>query len=117
MPELKSTAKAQFAALCEQLSKADGLPSITTEHIAAVVVRTILIETASDAASDLVPQMWANVPETDKPEVLKANKATRAELLGLIAPFITAASNNDKYARKEKLLPAKADVAQAPEFA
>ena len=117
MPELKSTAKAQFAALCEQLSKADGLPSITTEHIAAVVVRTILIETASDAASDLVPQMWAYVPETDKPEVLKSNKATRAELLAMISPFITAASNSDKYARKERLLPAKADVTQAPEFA
>ena len=116
MPELKSTAKAQFAALCEQLSKADGLPSITTEHIAAVVVRTVLIETASDAASDLIPSLWAAVPEAEKPEVAKANRATRNELLQLIAPFITAASNSDKYARKEKLLPPKADATATPEF-
>ena len=117
MPELKSTAKAQFAALCEQLSKADGLPSITTEHIAAVVVRTILIENGSEQAWDLVPALWAKVPDVEKPQLLADNKAVRAELLGLIAPFITAASNSDKYARKEKLLPAKAESAQAPEFA
>lgn len=116
--KIKSTALAQLTALCEQLKAAKAeMQPLTADQMAAVVVRTILIETASDAASDLVPTMWEQVPEAEREEVRKANRATRAELAGLIQPFITASSNTDKYARASKLLPAKPDTAETPEFA
>ena len=117
MPGMNDTVKSQVRALCEQLKSAKAeMQPVTSEQIAAIVVRSILIETTSEYASDLIPALWSRVPESEQAETRKMNIETRQELIKMITPFITAASNNDKYFRKEGFLPQKPENAK-PEFA
>lgn len=117
MPEkvMNATVKQQLIALCDQLKKAGAeMQPITTDQVASIIVRSILIETGSEQACDIIPTAAERASDEDK----KAAKEQRAELANAISFLITASSNVDKFLRKDgKYLPEKPTTAAVPEFA
>ncbi|MDE2097280.1 MAG: hypothetical protein KGL39_08565 [Patescibacteria group bacterium] len=117
MPEkqLNSTLKDQIKLLCAQrIASGSAMRPVTTEEVAACVIRSILIEAGSEMACDIITR--AEGAPQPSPEDSKAAKAFRVEMIEAVSSFFTASSNVDKYLRKNSYLPAKPDEKEAPEF-
>jgi len=103
-----STIQSQLERFCAwRIAQGDAAAKapVSATEMASIAVSVVLIESASDAAVDLIPSLWAKIDDADKPSVAKANRESRAELAQLLIPFMTASSNWDKTFRKNGGLP------------